>query len=166
MAQATLQRSDNESASCSQQPINAQAADLGNAAPALHALPGLDSTSGLRPSHHDASQPWGHAAGQSSSLPSGPVQHRRATVADLPANTLGTQPGSARQSSGLRAARSLSWSQQAAHTPLLHQHSSGKGLSHLPEDMYVSQESMLYCCLLQKVSDLSVHVVQSLTVQE
>ena len=95
--------------------------------------------SGLQLTHHDASQPWGMAwkqpslapvklpLGQSGlgKLPSGPHQHRRATASDVPLNGPGPQQGSARPGNILHAARSLSWGNQTAETPQLHQHGSG-----------------------------------------
>ena len=97
--------------------------------------------SGLQLTHHDASQPWGTSwkqpslapvelpLGQSGlgKLPSGPDQHRRATASDVPVNGPRPQQGSARPSNGLHIARSLSWGNQTAETPRLHQHQHGSG---------------------------------------
>lgn len=94
-------------------------------------------------SHHDAHQPWASQWAQPA-LPAltvptaqsrldmrlGLQQHRRATAADVPVSRT-LQQQAMRNSSGLQAARSLSWSQPAAgDSPLASQPSSGKTGSH------------------------------------
>ena len=90
-------------------------------------------------SHHDAHQPWASQWAQPAlpaltvptaqsrlDMPLGLQQHRRATAADVPVSRT-LQQQAMRNSSGLQAARSLSWSQPAAgDSPLADQPSSGK----------------------------------------
>jgi len=90
-------------------------------------------------SHHDAHQPWASqwaqpalpaltvpTAQSSLDVPLGLQQHRRSTAADVPVSRT-LQQQAMRNSSGLQAARSLSWSQPAAgDSPLASQPSSGE----------------------------------------
>ncbi len=93
-------------------------------------------------SHHDAHQPWASQWAQPAlpaltvptaqsrlDMPLGLQQHRRATAADVPASRT-LQQQAMRNSSGLQAARSRSWSQPAAgDSPLASQPSSGETVS-------------------------------------
>lgn len=90
-------------------------------------------------SHHDAHQPWASQWAQPAlpaltvptaqsrlGMPLDLQQHRRATAADIPVSRT-LQQQAMRNSSGLQAARSLSWSQPAAGDSLLaSQPSSGE----------------------------------------
>jgi len=90
-------------------------------------------------SHHDAHQPWASQWAQPAlpaltvptaqsrlGVPLDHQQHRRATAADVPVSRT-LQQQAMRNSSGLQAARSLSWSQPAAgDSPLASQPSLGK----------------------------------------
>lgn len=87
-------------------------------------------------SHHDAHQPWARGWSQpalpaltvptaGSNRPMKQQQHRRSTASDVPASRM-LQQQAMRNSSGLQAARSLSWSQSAAaDQPLISQATSG-----------------------------------------
>ena len=89
-------------------------------------------------SHHDAHQPWATSWSQpalpaltvptaqsGSKMPVKQQQHRRSTASDVPASRA-LQQQAMRNSSGLQAARSLSWSQSAAaDQPLASRANSG-----------------------------------------
>lgn len=117
-------------------------------------------SSGKQPSRARQSMPTGQAA--LVGITCRPQQLRRSTVPDVPSRhasgafeaatrdvaeqagqqhtrgtaTAGHLQGSAKPSSRLPAARSLSWSHQAADSPLLHQHSSG--------DAYIKRSSLTF----------------------